>query len=261
MRSWKHIFIALVVLPVLCNGQDFVLPVQSVEDLQVSFNVSNATLDIKGHDRSEVIIKSRSPKSVRIDERAEGLRTITSVEDNTGIGLHVEEIPGEIRIIKTTVHTVGTYEILLPMAANVYIEETRWNGRAFNLSNLNGNVEILSNNSDIHMVDIYGSVRAKTTSGEIVVNLPAWDSTTNHKISSVSGLVDVTFPGHVNASIKMNTISGVIITSFDMEVYKEYKGSTLKRIGRFKKGEKHLNGGGGWLEVRSVSGVVKLTTK
>ena len=72
------------------------------------------------------------------------------------------------------------------------------------------------------------------------------------KFSSVSGNVNVTLPGNLDAEVQMSSLSGSLKTDFPIEVKERRYGPGRSAQGRVGNGSRTLN-------VSAVSGSVSLT--
>lgn len=253
----------LITLMVTCMfsfwgfSQEFTYPLNTTSSLLISIDVSNTRLEIVGHDKNEIVIKYLGGAEVP-DERAAGLEIVTAEKDNTGLGLFIKEEKDIVRIIKQNIHKKAYYIMQVPSTVSIEIRETGWQGMEFRLSGINGNVSVIASHSNIFVNNMGGKIHAKTVSGSVYAELGSWPELIKHELSTVSGPVEIIIDKDARNSLKLNTISGVIITDFDIAQTIKYKGATLIRVGRIKKAIKLLNGGGGWLEASSVSGSIKI---
>jgi len=224
----------------------------------IKIRISRSELKLCGRSSNGQISIQASEFEYNKDSRAEGLSPITPWPENTGVGFHISEENGVVTIVKTNGNVEGKYEISVPAIANIEIEEVEWRSGSFDIENLSGNLIMKSNSSDITLKNVSGSIHVKSTSGEINADLKSLTSGHSHKISTVSGTINLIIPQHASLSLKLETISGSIRTEFDLKKEKEYKGSTLYRIGNLRRAEVDLNGGGDFIKVSSVSGIVKV---
>ncbi len=241
------------------SAQDFDYTIKSTEISTIKIRISRSELKLSGSSSKGKISIHANEFETSNDIRAEGLTPVTPWPENTGVGFHISEENGIISIIKTNGNVEGKYEISIPKNANVEIEETEWYGGSFDIQNLSGNLTMKSNTSNITLKNVSGSIHVKSTSGEINADLTSLSSGYSHKIATVSGTINLIILEQAPLSLKLETISGAIHTDFDVKMEKEYKGSTLYRIGNLRKAEVDLNGGGDRIKATSVSGLVKVS--
>ncbi len=243
-------------LPGVLAAQEYTIRISNPKGITITINMSNANLQIVGSNRSDILIKSITVISHK-DVRAEGLNTVGRYEDNTGIGLYSGKNEDGIIIEKVSSHEKRDYQFQVPNNVNIILKEKGWNKRSVNISGVTGELNIKTNNSDIVMSDISGPISVKSTSGNVIASIVK-KSGLKGSFSSISGQVDITIPPGLKINLKLETISGLILSDVEITTTKLYKGSTLRQVGNVRKAEVSLNGGGNLLKLSSISGVVKL---
>ena len=133
----------------------------------ISITISNADLTIEGHSGSNLVIETEGIEPP--PERAKGLKPLfNSATDNTGLGLEVDEQSNAISIKKASNQDLD-YHLKVPSNAHIIIEETSWMGGDYSFKNLNGEIEVNTNGSDLTFEEVSGPIVASSTSGDIVV--------------------------------------------------------------------------------------------
>ncbi|HKL19903.1 MAG TPA: hypothetical protein VJ905_13090, partial [Halalkalibaculum sp.] len=118
------------------HAQEYTYTLGNSAEKSIEFILSRSNVVIEGHDSDEVMIRNLDYSSP--PERAKGLKALyNSAEDNTGIGLSVEEENGTLKII-TASRDNGDYRLMVPNKVRVMIEEVNWGGGDFELRNLKG---------------------------------------------------------------------------------------------------------------------------
>ena len=85
-------------------------------------------VSVEAYDGSEILIENSNSNAK--PERAEGLKALSARgEDNTGIGLNVEQSGNEVIIFQASKRPQGKFTIKVPKSVKVQIEHTgNWEG-------------------------------------------------------------------------------------------------------------------------------------
>ena len=218
-------------------------------DHKVSIQVDNSNVRIEGHDGDEVIIRAVGLQAP--PERARGLKPLYySAEDNSGTGLSVSQEGKTLSIVKAS-RQDGRYTIRLPRKVAVEFEQVNWQGNNLLITNLEGDLEVKTNNADIEIRNVTGPLVASTTSGNIIVTYADVEQSKPSSISNISGVVDVTLPADTRADLKMKSITGEIYSDLDLSL-NQGKGS-MRRVGGGHTVEGSLNGGGVEISLHTIS--------
>ena len=263
MYKMKIILSAIALLSLLAAAspqalaQEYTYTLANTTDNSIEFTFSRGDLVIEGHDSDQVVIRNLDYEPV--PDRAKGLKALyNSAEDNTGIGLSVEEDNGVLKII-TASGREGDYRLLVPNRVRLMIEEVNWGGSDFELRNLRGEIEIKSKTADIKMMNITGPVIANSTSGDVEIAMDALSQMGPTSISLVSGFIDIAMPASAEANLQLSSISGEIYTDLDVEL-KGVQDGPLRRlgVGVGRKVQGTLNGGGVEVNLKTISGDIYL---
>lgn len=247
--------LSLIALPLQVHAQEYTHTLGNSADNAIEFILSRSDVVIEGHDSDEVIIRNLDYDAP--PERAQGLRALyNSAEDNTGIGLSVEEENGTLKII-TASRDDGDYRLMVPNRVRVMVEEVNWGGGDFEMRNLQGEIEIKSKNGDMKLVNITGPVIASSTSGDMEITMDALSQVGPTSISLVSGFIDISMPADAQANFYLNSISGEIYTDLDISLGGEGE-DNMRRLGGGRKIEGTLNGGGVEVSLKTISGDIYL---
>lgn len=254
----KTIILTIVltgVIQLAAQGQEYRLPLANSGDKTIEFTTSQSEIIVEGHDSDELVIRNLDYDPP--PERANGLRALyNSTEDNTGIGLSVEEEGNTVKIVQAS-NTSGEFRMLIPNKARILIEEINWGGGDIEVHNHNGEIEIRSKNGDILLQHITGPVIASSTSGDVEAVFSRINQDTPTSISVVSGYVDITLPADSKAAFYMKSTSGEIYTDLNLEL-RDDNSNSMRRLGGGRNIEATLNGGGVEMELKSVSGDIYL---
>lgn len=225
----------------------------------IQFTVAGSDVVIESHNSNEVVIRNMDYEVP--PERAKGLRALYySAEDNTGIGLSVEQENGMLRILQASKDD-GDYRLMIPNKVRLTIEEVNWGGGDFEIHNHQGEVEILSKNGDIKMTGITGPVILSSTSGDVEIDFSSLSQVNPTSISLVSGFIDITLPLDTKADFKLSSISGEIYTDMDIDLRGGDNEGNMQRIGGNRMIEGTINGGGVEVGLKTISGEIYLRKK
>jgi len=232
------------------QAQEYKVKFANAKDRKIVITADNTRMQIEGYDGDEVQIRVYDYEAP--PERAKGLKPLyNSAVDNSGIGLSVVQEGNVLNITKAS-RKEGKYTIRVPRKVSISFEEVNWQGDDLKISNVEGDLEIKTNNSSIHLEKVSGPVVASTTSGDItVIYAPSVVQDKPSSISNISGVVDVTLPGNTKANLKMKSITGEIYSDLDLSLNPN-KGS-MKRLGGGHTVEGAFNGGGVEISLNTIS--------
>lgn len=244
----------IVLTTQVVKAQDYTHQLQNSAKQAIEFSISRSEISIEGYDGNEVVIRNTDYEAP--PERAKGLRPLYGGgQDNTGIGLSVEEENGTLKIVQASAND-GVFEVKVPNNVRVMIEEVNWGSGDINIRNHNGEIEIKSKNSDIELTNITGPVIANSTSGDVDISFSSVSSANPTSVTLVSGYIDVTMPASTKADMHLSSTSGEIYTNMDLQMKGQKK--NMMRLGGGREIESTLNGGGVEMEFKSVSGDIYL---
>ena len=175
---------------------------------RLNLNISGAI--IEGYAGKEIIFTAPVLKDAEEDERAKGLRPISSsgFADNTGLGIEVSEKGDDVNVNSVSKKTEGIMTIKVPQGMKVVISNSsNLYHTDISLKNLKNEIEVstsynkilLENNTGpMNIKSLYGTVDAIFT-GEIKGPV---------SIVSVYGYVDVTMPTSTKANIELGSNRG-----------------------------------------------------
>lgn len=253
--------IAVVVMTLLAEqatAQEYSHNLGNSPELSVEFSVGQSDVTIVGHDGPEVMIENLDYESESRPERAEGLRSLYySAEDNTGIGLSVEEENGTLKIIPAS-RNDSDYRLMVPNRVRLMIEQVNFGGGDFEINDHLGEVEIQSKTGDINLSNITGPVTASSVSGNVEIEFSELSQANPTSISLVSGFIDITLPRNASARYNLSSISGEIYTDLEIDLEGDEQSNRLSRLGGGGQIIGTMNGGGVEVSLKSVSGDIYL---
>ena len=248
----------------LCLGEvqaqtlEYKTKLGNTKDKKVIIEMAGASVKIEGHNSDEVIIQASSG-SPAPPERAKGLKPLYQTgTDNTGIGLSVVAESGGLRIDKVTRKEVK-YTIKLPSKVAVLYQEVNWQGGKITVGNMEGDLEIKTNGSDIALSNVTGPVVANTTSGNVNVVFSNLSQSKPTAISSISGEIDVSLPATAKSDMKLRSINVEMYTDFDLSTKTSRDG--MARVGGGSNIEGTTNGGGVEVTLNTISSNIYIRKK
>jgi hypothetical protein len=228
----------------------FKIKLGNSKDQKVIISMLNSEVNIIGHNSDEVVIETSSfnppPK------QAEGLKPLyNQTEDNSQLGLGVNKEGNTLKIAQAS-RQGSKYTIRVPKNVAVTYQEKSWQGAHFNLSDVDGEVEIKLNNASATLTNISGPVVANATNGQLKIKFSQVNQKKPSAISSINGGVDITLPSNTKANFKLKSIQGEIYTDFDLNQKKDTK-SDLPRIGGGNNIDGQINGGGVDISINTIN--------
>lgn len=183
---------------------------------------------VEGYDGSEVVFTA-TDRNYERSERAEGLKQISGLglEDNTGIGLAVEQTEGNVTVAQLSRRGGGSYRIKVPKSLSVvYRHSTPW-GSEFSVQDVSGELEIATTHNSVNLENVTGPMTIKTVHGKIIAAL---SDNVQGPISLVSahGLIDVAVPAALAANVEMMSDHGEMYT--DLDIAYEKSAEELRRV-------------------------------
>ncbi len=231
-------------------AQEYKTKLANAKDRKVIIEMAGADIKIEGHNSDEVIIQASSGYEAP-PERAKGLKPLyNTAVDNTGIGLAVTPESGGLRIEKAARKDIK-YTIRLPRKVAVLYQQANWQGSGIAISNMDGDLEVRTNNADIDLTNVTGPVVANSTSGEVKVIYSSLSQEKPTAISTISGAVDITLPASAKSNLKLRSISGEMYTDFDLGLKNTKDG--MSKVGGGSNIEGTTNGGGVDIQLNTIS--------
>lgn len=218
-------------------------------DRQVRIVMASSEVKIIGHNSDEVVVETNSYQAP--PARAQGLKPLyNAAEDNTGTGLAVNRDGNVLTIVKARKGS-GKYTIRVPRKAALSYTEANWQGGDFELTDLDGEIELKLNNSRAELTNVAGPVVANSTNGGIQVKFKNVNQQKPSSISVINGEIDITLPASTKANWKLRSLNGEVYTDFDMALP---KGKTeLQKIAGSNTVEGKTNGGGVEMNIYTIN--------
>ena len=109
-------------------------------------------------------------------------------------------------------HRTIDLEIMVPRRFSVRLKND--DSGTIRVQHLSGEIEVSNLNGDIHLIDVAGSALLDTVDGNITAQFTSVTPGMPMALTSLEGNLDVTFPGDVNALVKMRADHGQLRNDF-----------------------------------------------
>lgn len=213
---------------------------------------------IEGHSGNEIVFSS-TDADLKRDERAEGLRALSSMglQDNTGLGLSVIE-KGDVIEVQQLKRTEGPkIKILVPKGVVVSYTHTSPYGQDIRILNFAGEVQISTVHSGVRLTNTSGTTSVRTVHGDVDASF-AGPLNAPVKLESTHGHVDVALPVNTKADLSLTTNWGEVLVDPDFKIELQNNGGLVNYSEKIKG---TLNGGGTALSLTSNHDNVYLRKK
>lgn len=252
--------IAVMIVPALSFGQmkkfEYTPKVKGkieIKDLLGNVSLQNTT-------GNAIVIESDF--EVEKPDRANGLKLLGSAEDNTDLGVNINEENGVIYILGTVSKVRDhQYKISVPVGSAVSLDyNSPFAQGNLVIDSFKGSLETRTLNADVKVTNSTGPLTVNTISGNLEISFSSISQDAPTSLATISGLIDVTIPANEKATLGINSLNGNIYNNLDLKAAKEtlddQRAYGMKPIGQ--KGEFNLNGGGQKVLLKSISGNIYL---
>jgi hypothetical protein len=209
------------------------------EGKKIVINIESSVVSIEGYNGDEVIIEAENPPQA--PKEAEGLRPLSAGgTDNTGLGIAANTNGGVMTVnmilkpkntYKNGQRDLSTkYKFKVPSGVNVsYKQGNEWcscdDKNPLAISNIDGEVEVRTNDTYIVLKDVTGPIVARSNNGKIKV---IYDEKISEKPSSFvtyDGSIDITVSEKAKVAFGINTSfygsRSNVFTDLDLKVMDE----------------------------------------
>lgn len=217
---------------------------------------------IQGVSGNQMTLESSYAES--IPERAEGLKPLGLMEDNTGQGINVKKEGSVLYLNASTASLRGEDVILeVPSTLTLKIDNSSPFAGDIEIEDFQGAFEAKTLSQDIMMRNVTGPVVLNSTSGDIEIVFTSLDQNNPMSITTISSDVDLTIPAGEKATFSYSTVTGELYTDLDLELEQKEKEVPKRAEGLvptfYSRGFNEsrvakLNGGGVKIKLGSVSG-------
>lgn len=231
MKKQFILALSLLIIAISASAQKQYKIAKSTGSLNL--NINGAV--IEGYSGNEIIFSMPNTEETEVDERAKGLRAISSsgYTDNTGLGIEVTEKGQDINVNSVSKKTDGILNIKVPQGMKVVFNNN--NNSIYQsditLKNLKSEIEVSTSFNKIILDNNSGPMNIKSLHGTV-------DAVFNGEIKgpvsivSVYGYVDVTMPVATKANIELGSNRGNLFAAdgFKIAIEKPVEKPDEKRV-------------------------------
>jgi hypothetical protein len=257
--------IAVFIIPLVSFSQE--KKFEYTPKVKNRVEITNLLGEISLRNASGNVITIESDFDMERPERAEGLKLLGAMEDNTDLGVNVSEADGVVSIsgISRQVRDYK-YTISIPEGISVSIDyHSPFANSDIDVESYKGSLEIKTLSASIKLTDCTGPFTVNTISGNVEVVFSSINQAEPTSLASVSGLIDVTVPASDKATFQISNVTGNVYNNLNLQNNsKEKDDDRAAGLGAIKhnRGSNYtLNGGGQKVFLKSVSGNIYLRKK
>ncbi len=262
MKRIAIIFTAIV-FPFLAMGQ--VKKFEYTPKVKNKIEITNLLGQISLQNSTGNSIVIESDFKVDRPSRADGLKLLGAMEDNTELGVNVSEENGIVSIQGATKQVREfKYKILIPAGMEVSLDygSPFANGDII-IDSFNGSMEIKTLSSNVKITNSSGPFTVNSISGNVEVVFDKINQSEPTSLASVSGFIDVTVPASEKANFEISNITGNVYNNLDLKGNSPAKGKDDRAYG-MDAIKQHggnsftMNGGGQKVYLKGISGNIYL---
>lgn len=203
----------------------------------------NGGIQIKGENRSNILIRACIQTTGRTDQEAGAMAKNIRIKTDTSIRAE-NALDNEVWGV--------SYEILVPRSTNLKL--TAQNG-GISISGVDGAMNFETQNGGVHLNDVAGDVKGITTNGGIHVELSggSWQGN-GLDVQTTNGGVHLSMPENYAARIETGTVNGGFKSDIAALSAERTERTRAIRINT------ELNGGGAPIRIVTTNGGVKITS-
>jgi len=200
-------------------------------------------------------------------ERADGLKLLGSMEDNTNLGVSVTEENGVVTISGIT-NKVKEYKYTLSIPQGIEVNldyNSPFASSDISVDSYKGSLEVKTLNANVKLTNCSGPFTVSSISGNVEAIFSSINQDAPTSLASVSGFVDVSIPTDSKASFEISNITGNVYNNLNLESKspnkKDERAEGLKSYKHSEGTSYTLNGGGQKIYLKSISGNIYLRKK
>lgn len=257
--------IALFVFPLVTMSQEKKYEYTPKVKNRVEITNLTGKISIQNASGSAIIIESDI--NLKKPERAEGLKLLGVMEDNTELGLNVSEENGIVSISGATKQVRDyKYTISIPLGIAVSLQySSPFTSGDIEIDSYEGSLELKTLSASVKLTNCSGPFTVNSISGNVEVSFSSINQDEPTSLASVSGLVDVSVSASDKATFEISNLSGNIYNNLDLESNSNEKSDKRAAgLGSIKHSSGNrftLNGGGQNVYLKSISGNIYLRKK
>jgi hypothetical protein len=202
-----------------------------------------------------------------IPDRAKGLKLLGDREDNTALGLNVNEENGVVSItgVSRQVREYN-YTISIPSGLAVNLDyNSPFATDDIEVESFKGSLEIKTLASSVKLTNTSGPLTVGSVSGDIEVVLSNISQEGPTSLATVNGLIDLSVPSTEKATFEVKSVMGDVYNNLDLvgksKTEQDKRSGGLDAIKHNDGSNFTLNGGGQKVILSTVSGNVYLRKK
>ncbi len=224
----------------------------------------------------EVSVKNASGNAIVIEsdfdmerpERADGLKLLGGMEDNTELGINVSEENGVVTISGITKQVKDfKYTISVPQGIAVNLDyNSPFANNDITVDSYKGSLEIKTLTANVTITNCSGPFTVNSISGNVEAVFSSVSQDEPSSLASVSGFIDLTIPGDSKATFDISNVTGNVYNNLNLvggASEKDEKRSDGLASIKHGNGKNNytLNGGGSKILLKSISGNIYLRKK
>ena len=254
----KYSILIVLLLSLLCGHSAAAQASHKIEG-------SNGSLIIK--DVKSVTLIGTSSNALTIEtsgeskrpEEAKGLKLVNvgGYEDNTGIGLHIEQKDGKYFVNRVSKKRGDRYVISVPKDWFIHYEANGYNVGKLIIEDVAAELDISVDYNKIEATGITGPLSINSVYGPVEITFDELSQNGPTNIYTAYAGIDVYLPKSAKADVEIGTGYGDFYSDIDLDYPTNASG--LKNLSS-KKRAASLNGGGVHFKVKSSYGTVYLRT-
>lgn len=216
-----------------------------------------AGLRFEGHNSDQIEIDANGYRG--LPEKAKGLKPLSAYgEDNTGIGLYVEQQGNTIQISGVSrASRDADYTIKIPENMKLKIDSEDWNADDIEVRGTKNEVEIKANSAGLILTDVTGPLVLNSINGEMEVAFTNLNQQSPSSISATNGDIDISMPANSKADFSLSCLNGEVYTDLDIKFDEEDR-NKMRRVGGGIKTDALLGVGGVEFSIRAINGNIYL---
>jgi len=228
-----------------------------IGELIVDINRGNITVESYEGKAVEVALSVPNYESASGQESRDGLRSLRGSAPD----FDITQSGNRIKIDSSDYQFISNLEIKVPKHINLSLDSYR-NGE-IRVVGVSGELNIHTQNNDVFLTNVSGSAKAWSYNGSFQAS---FDSVTEGKplcFESYNGSINLSLPGDYQANTKLRTLTGKLLTNFEIELQelppiKQTKagGDVTIKLSEFVHGK--INGGGPLLTLETEKGDIRI---
>jgi hypothetical protein len=210
-------FVVAAALAVCC----LVTAAHATEDTTIKFSdpakpgtvrviLGHGNLRVRGADVSEISVRSDAAPVSNKAVRKDGLRVLTSA---SSYALVEKDNVVTLDAISEGGHGGADFTVVMPRSARLSVQST-WGGANVTCADLDGDLDIKSNNGDIKLERVGGGVLVETMNGKIVAGIRELRDNKPLSFTTMNGDVFIHVAEEAKANIRFRTQNGSVLTAF-----------------------------------------------